>query len=105
MAIATRHDGKVDRDELPEDMEVFTVVEATIVDSLGAYCTEGQEAALNETDATHYHKLKLVQAALPEFKKAATAAVEKDAADAKPATLSRPKTAADAGKDSGKPAE
>lgn len=64
MAKATRTNGKVDKKSLPRGMKIFTVVSNTIKDSLGAYCTEGQEAALNKADATKYHKLHLIQAAL-----------------------------------------
>jgi hypothetical protein len=69
MARATRPNGKVDREELPEDgsIQVFTVISNTLRDSLGAYCVAGQEAALNKRDAKKYYKLALVQAAMPEF--------------------------------------
>jgi hypothetical protein len=71
------------------------VMGQTIKDSLGAYCTEGQEAALNAKDAKHYYKLKLVQAAMPDFDKKET-----DGAS-RPANTSRTKTTADAGPNQG----
>lgn len=72
MARATRGNGLVDRDTLPSNMRVFTVMQQTICDSLGAYCTEGQEAALTEADARRYYNLRLVQAAMPLFEEQQT---------------------------------
>lgn len=80
MAKATRPDGIVDRDTLPDGVKVFTVINATIIDSLGAYCTEGQEAALNERDAKAYHKNKQIQVALPDFAQKTPTAKEAQAA-------------------------
>ena len=66
MARPTRHDG-IFKGELPAGMKVFTVTEQTIRDSLGAYCTEGQQAVLNKNDAQRYHKANQIQVGLPDF--------------------------------------
>jgi hypothetical protein len=67
MARPTRDDGIVPPEELKSTMKVFTVVGPTIRDSLGAYCAAGQQAALTKADATKYHKMNLIQVALPDF--------------------------------------
>lgn len=66
MARASRK-GPVDVDNLPKGMKVFIVTGATIKDSTGAYCTEGQQAVLNEKDAQRYHKARQIAADLPDF--------------------------------------
>lgn len=92
MARPTRDDGIVQDHELTKGMKVFKVISKTIVDSTGAYCVSGQQAALNKADATHYHKLNLIQVGLPDFDE------PKEGADAgQPASGEGAKAAAAAG--------
>lgn len=79
MARASRKDG-VFEGKLPDGMKVFTVTGPTIKDSLGAYCTEGQQAVLNEADAKRYHKAKLIAVDLPDFDAASPTSEEAKAA-------------------------
>lgn len=81
MARATRN-GPVDRASLPDGMKVFVVTGATIRDSLGAYCTMGQEAVLNKKDAERYHKTRQIAADLPSFEKSPTPEEAQAALDA-----------------------
>lgn len=90
MATGTRPTGKVDLSTLPADMKVFHVIDRTICDSMGEYCEAGEEAALNEEHAQHYHRLHMIAVDLPTF------GTEVDPKDAELAELKAKLTAIEA---------
>jgi len=56
--------------ELPKGMLRFKVLEATIRDSLGQFCTEGDLAVLSKKDAQVYLDRNHIRVELPDFEDA-----------------------------------
>jgi hypothetical protein len=67
MATGTRPGGKVDRDNVPEGLKVFTVIDRTIKDSEDHYCEAGEDALLDEKLARHYYRMDMIRVDFPDF--------------------------------------
>lgn len=105
MARSTRN-GYLDASDIPAGMRPFEVVGATIKDSTGAYCVQGEMALLNRKLADVYLKRNMIKVALPDdfnddtTKKAVSGKGDKDAT-VKPADGQGAETKAAAGANSG----